>query len=380
MPAIHGLIVVVQIHFYIFNSMYLRLFLLVLLVDTLSSCTHSVSKFYPEIIPQKSDVTFSILPNASNELNIVYLGAGNLVLERNGEAIITDPFFSNQKLLKLLGNVKTKPLLFSTWKTNYEYFLSPAVVKAGLVSHTHYDHAMDLPLLLEKRYFTNMNTLYGNDYLPKILKNFDNEGTRLATLTDDQIFDPTSQSDASYKWISVTPRIRFLPILSNHAPHTKKKLYMDKPLNAEYFEEHLIYSNSKTKAFKWSTGSTYSFLVDFMDTDTLRVFIQTSASQYPYGFPPEAELIRKKVDLAILCYASAPNVEMYPNKLLEKILPKKIMLVHWEDFFRTPKSFHDQRLVRRTKPKKVRERIDKLGRPKNDFIMPKPGTRIKIKY
>ena len=360
--------------------MFLRFVFFLLSVALLGSCTHSISKFYPEIIPKKSDVTLSVESDARKEVNVIYLGAGNLVLEQNGEAIITDPFFSNQKLLKLLGKVKTKSLLYSTWKTNYEYFLSPAVVKAGLVSHTHYDHAMDLPLLLEKRYFTNMNTLYGNDYLPKILQNFDNEGSRLVAMSDDQVYDPTAQADASYKWISVTPRSRFLPILSNHAPHTKKKLYMDKPLNAEYFDEHLIYSNSKTKAFKWSTGSTYSFLVDFIDTDTLRVFIQTSASQYPYGFPPEAELKKKKVDLAILCYASAPNVEMYPNKIVERIQPKKIMLVHWEDFFRTPKSFHDQRLVRRTKPKKVRERIDALGRPKNDYIMPKPGTRVKIKY
>lgn len=369
-----------QIHFYIFISMSVRYCLLAVLIFTLNACTHSISKFYPEIIPKKSDVTFPIVPDGDQEINIVYLGAGNLVLEHNGEAIITDPFFSNQRLLKLLGRINTKPQLYATWKTNYEYFLSPAVVKAGLVSHTHYDHAMDLPILLEKKYFTNMNVVYGNSYLPKILENFDNEGANLVALTNKQVFDPTDSPDDSYEWISVTPRIRFLPILSNHAPHTKKKLYMDKPLDAAYFDEHLIYSNSKTKAFKWSTGSTYSFLVDFITTDTLRVFIQTSASLHPYGFPPETELMNKKVDLAILCYASAPNVDNYPNALIEAIQPKKLMWVHWEDFFRTPKSFDDQRLVRSTKPRKVRERIDRLGKPNSYFIMPKPGTRIKVKY
>ncbi|HEY5692707.1 MAG TPA: hypothetical protein VIS49_14725 [Cyclobacteriaceae bacterium] len=357
-----------------------RLFIVIVPLIALSGCTHSLSKFYPEIIPKNSETILSVSGQSNHQVNLVYLGAGNMVLEQNGEAIITDPFFSNQKLLKLLGKVKSNTQLFSTWKTNYQYFLSPSVVRAALVSHTHYDHTMDLPLLLEDRYFTNLKVVYGNSYLPQILQNFNKQGVNLSELSKNQVYDPTGGSGKDYQWISVTPRIRFLPILSNHAPHTKKKLYMDKSLDAEYFDEHLIYSNSKTKAFKWSTGDTYSFLVDFIDTDTLRVFIQTSASQHPFGFPPSYEIKKKKVDVAILCYASALNVDNYPNALINFVKPKKLVFVHWEDFFRAPESFHDQRLVRRTNPKKVREQIDKLGKTNDYFMMPKPGTRIKIKY
>ncbi len=279
----------------------------------------------------------------------------------------------------MLGRIQTSQTRYNTWRTNFEYFLSPSVVQAGLVSHTHYDHTMDLPLLLEKRYFNNLNVVYGNGYLPKIMEHFANEWVRLASLNNDQVYDPTI-NDEVYKWISVNPRIRFMPVLSNHAPHTKKKLYMNKPLDETYFDEHLIYSNSKTKARKWSTGDTYSFLVDFIDGDTLRVFIQTSASKHPFGFPPREELKKKKVDLAILCYASALNVNDYPNALLDFIRPQKLILVHWEDFFRTPRSFDDQRLVRRTNPKKMRDQVNKLGKPVDYFLMPKPGTRIKVKY
>lgn len=360
--------------------MLIRLNLALVLLIGLNSCSHSITKFYPEIVPKKSDVVLPIQSNTHHEVNVVYLGCGNLVFEQNGEALITDPFFSNQKLLKLLGKVQTKPLRYGTWKTNYEYFLSPSVVQGGLISHTHYDHAMDLPLLLEDRYFTNLKTIYGNTYFPTIMQNFNDEGVRLATLSNEQVYDPTVKADKSYEWISISPHIRFLPILSNHAPHSGKKLFMDKPLKAEYFDQHLIYSNSKTKAFKWSTGDTFSFLVDFIDTDTLRVFIQTSASQHPFGYPPREELTKKKVDLAVLCYASALNVDQYPNALIDYIQPGKLMWVHWEDFFRTAKSFNDQRLVRGTNPKKVRKRIDQMGKPKDFFLMPKPGTRIKVKY
>ena len=346
---------------------------------TLGACTHSLSKFYPEITPRKSEATLTVHPGAKNELDIVYLGAGNLVLGHNGEAILTDPFFSNQKVLRLLGKIKSSRSLYNTWKTNFEYFMSPSEVRAALVSHTHYDHAMDLPLLLEGHYFTNLETVYGNSYLPRIMHNFEKEGVGLVAVSKGQVYDPTS-NDQSYQWISLTSNIRALPVLSNHAPHTKRKLFMDKPLDEQYFDEHLLYSNSKTKAFKWPAGETYSFLIDFLGADTLRVFLQTTASQYPYGFPPAEELKKKRVDLAIVCYASAPNVDGYPNKLVEFIQPEKLMLVHWEDFFRSPKSFHDQRLVRGTRPKKVRQRIDLLGKPRDYFIMPLPGTRIKVKY
>ncbi len=349
-------------------------------IAILSSCTHYVTKFYPEIIPEKSEAVFPVAPTGKHKVNIVYLGCGNLVLEQNGEAILTDPFLSNQKLLKLLGRIKSHPIKYNTWKTNFEYFLSPAVVNTGLVSHTHYDHMMDLPMMLEDRYFLNLKAVYGNAYFPKMMKHFANEGTSMVDLKDSQVFNPTVPSDQSFDWIEVSKRIRFLPILSSHAPHTKKKLYMDKPLDEDHFDENLIYSNSKTKALKWTTGDTYSFLIDFVDTDTLRVFVQTSASLYPDGFPPQSELDKKNVDLAIICYASGMNVKDYPKALVNHIQPKKLMLVHWEDFFRTPKSFNDQRLVRRTNPRKFRKRIDELGKANDYFIMPKPGTKVVVNY
>ncbi|MCB0489708.1 MAG: MBL fold metallo-hydrolase [Cyclobacteriaceae bacterium] len=345
-----------------------------------TACTHSISKFYPEIVPAKSDVPLVVNSGGKSQMNLVYLGCGNMILEHDGEAIMTDPFFSNQKLLKLLGKIKSNPTRYNTWKTNLEYFLSPSVVNAALVSHTHYDHAMDLPLMLEDRYFNSMRQVYGNSYLPKMMQHFSEEGSEIHGLSGSQVYDPTMANDQNYEWISTSSHIRFLSIHSNHAPHTKKKLYMDKPLDENYFEENLIYSNSKTKAFKWTNGETYSFLVDFIGSDTLRVFIQTSASQYPNGFPPKSELLKKPVDLAIICYASGLNVDNYPKALFDFVQPRKMMLVHWEDFFRTPKSFEDQRLVRRTNPRKMRKQIDALKKKSDYFIMPRPGTRVKITY
>ena len=161
---------------------------------------------------------------------------------------------------------------------------------------------------------------------------------------------------------------------------------MSKPLNEKYFRDNLVWAADKVKAARWTAGTVYSFLIDFIGSDTLRVFIQTSASQHPNGLPPPAELKKKKVDVALICYASAPLVDDYPADLLNYITPDKVIFVHWEDFFRTPRSWNDVKLVRGTKPKKVKKRMEAVKltkaqiKSKEYFTMPKPGTYIHIKY
>src|SRR5271154_7129531 len=56
-----------------------------------SACTHRVSKFYPEFIPKKFEATLTLKPTGTQTLNILYLGCGNLILEKDDEAILTDP-------------------------------------------------------------------------------------------------------------------------------------------------------------------------------------------------------------------------------------------------------------------------------------------------
>lgn len=327
------------------------------------SCAKKVSKFYPEIIPRSSNVMLPV-GKGKHTVNLTYLGAGNMILEQDGDAIVTDPFFSNQRFTKMLGKVQTKPVLFDVWKSRVQASTSKASVRAGLVSHTHYDHVMDLPTLVQSHYFPKMEVVYGNSNLPQMMVNFQKEGVQFREVPNE--------------WVSVSPKIRFLAIKSSHAPHTKRKLYMSKPLDAQYFKENLIWPNDKIKTKKWTVGTTYSFLVDFIEGDTVRFFIQTSASQYPDGRPPKEELAKKKVDVAVLCYASTMNVTDYPRAIVKDIDPSKLVIVHWEDFFREPRADDDVMLVRKTNPKKARKRFDELGKKKDFFMMPKPGTKIQI--
>lgn len=337
--------------------------LFVTLLALSSSCAQKVSKFYPEIIPRGSKATLALNKDGKHSVNLTYLGSGNMIIEQDGDAIMTDPFFSNQKLLKVFGKVKTKPVLYELWKGRVQQQASRGMVRAGLVSHTHYDHVMDLPTLLQAHYFNKLEVVYGNSYLPQMMVNFQKEGV------------PVKEFPSG--WVTVTPNIRFLAIESMHAPQGRK-LRMNKPLDAEYFKENLIWPDAKLKTSKWTTGKTYSYLVDFIQGDTIRMFIQTSASQFPAGRPPKEELQKKKVDVAVLCYASTTNVNDYPKAIVSELNPSKLVLVHWEDFFREPRSEDDVMMVRKTNPKEARKRFDALGKKKDFFMMPKPGTKIQI--
>ena len=72
------------------------------------------------------------------------------------------------------------------------------------------------------------------------------------------------------------------------------------------------------------------------------------------------------------------NVKDYPKAITKDLNPSKLVIVHWEDFFREPRTDDDVKLVRRTNPKKTRKRFDELGKKKDFFMMPKPGTKIQI--
>lgn len=343
-------------------------------------CTHRVSRFYPEIMNKKMIVSLPMKANQKDKLSITYFGCGNMLFEMGGESIMTDPFFSNQGVMKMIGKIRTKPDLYALWKGRLEQQAGRSTVRAVLVSHSHYDHMMDLPTLLHDHYFPKLEAVYGNENVPSILANFSKEGPRFEELTEDRAFNPNVPRDSTWQWIAISPHMRFLPIQTDHAPHTKRKLFMNKKLKPEYFKDNLVWPGDKTKPMKWTTGTSYAFLIDFIGADTLRVFVQTSASHYPNGLPPKALMDKRKVDLAIMCYASAPNVGNYPKGWVDWMEPKKLMLVHWEDFFREAKSDDDVKLVRATKPRKVRQRIDALGKKADFFIMPKPGTRVDVGF
>jgi hypothetical protein len=149
-----------------------------------------------------------------------------------------------------------------------------------------------------------------------------------------------------------------------------------------YFKNYTK-SNQITKRKQWKEGCTYAYLIDFLEGQHVayRLYIQTSASDYPMGRPPKRLLDQRGVDAAFLCVASSNYVKRkYPKKILEDLQAKKIVWIHWEDFFGPALEFNDARMVRLTNFRGLARRLRKAGFPatSENHVMPRPGTLITI--
>ena len=277
-------------------------------------------------------MTDHILP--LNQLYVQFTGAGGVYMATPSVAIMADPFFSNPGLgdLVLLKDLQPDVAVIDQW-------LPPTENVAGIiVGHGHYDHLMDVPDILSR--------------LPATAKLFASQTANhmlAASVSPARRVDlnPTMASATKRgEWLQVNPRMRILPIESEHSPHVAGVV----------FANALLTEDSATlpgDALDWQSGTTLSYVIDFLASADVkadsvqsdrvvnndvrvqyRVFFQSSSSGYPLGAPPEwLSDDGVPVDLAVLCMANFDSVDNYPGGVLTQLKPKNILLTHWEAFW-----------------------------------------------
>lgn len=350
-------------------------YLYLTVVFFLSSCAKSVQKVLDhrkvtEVIPVDKKIIypedFSIdMPNKpESQLDITYLGCGGIFLTHQDEAILFDPFFSNKGFLSLpFKKIKVSSSDIDFGLTKIQNL---AATKAVFNSHSHYDHLFDTPFILKNR-LSDQVDFHGSPSAKIMISPVINHKNQLKVITPGN-------------WIKVSNYIRVMPILSAHAPHIRigfpVKLYRGEGKVINRYDE----PTSKTKAGKWKEGQTYSFWIDIRKDDetTFRIFLQSSASDSPIGFPIETVLAEKSIDLAILGAASFAYTKKkdYPWTLLKKLQPQELIICHWEDFFR-PYQEYPKKFVRLTNFKKF---LPQLHQQYPDFYLPEPGVKMKVTY
>ncbi len=363
----------------------LRNIVFVCFVLLLSSCAHRAQKWIKKkIIPDTSFYRIALNKKVANDsISVLYTGCGGLVIIKGEEALMTDPYYTGHQPWNLLSQKLDKKNTDSVVK-RIKQIGDPKDIKTVMISHAHYDHLQDLPYLLEHKLLADTVNIIADQTAQCVLNTFTNTVKNIIS-SDTCAYDQIPKPPMPVKWIQVSPHIRVLVIEADHAPHYHK-IHLMRGKNCRKPIQH---PEDRSSIFRWREGRTFSFLVDVMDeqnkTTLLRMFIQSSSCKPPYGFPPAAVINEKAVDVAFLCVASSDYVKPYPKDILELLRPEKIVLIHWEDFFR---NFYQkkQKTVRATKMRRFMRHLRQQYKVRTTeeltkwFIMPKPGTEVKLKY
>lgn len=258
------------------------------------------------------------LPPADQSLVVQFLGAGGVYLRQGDQALLGDPFFSNPPLSHWIFG---RPLQVKA--DVIDAHLPPMNgVQGILVGHGHFDHALDVPYIAGK--LPDSVRVYGSETIPNLFAAI-LPATRLVDLTPHM-----SAAGEGGQWVYLSPRLRILPIQSQHSPHVGDVVFASDRIT------HPL-SRAPAAMFDWQAGTNLTFVIDFLDAAQqvkFRVFYQSSASPDTVGFPPDWLLADNiPVDLALLCAANYNHVDGYPEGILKALQPRQVMLIHWERFW-----------------------------------------------
>ena len=121
----------------------------------LMACAKPISRFPSNQIIPRSPQHHLAINHQGSPIKMLYMGCGHLIIEYNGEMIITDPYFSIQPF-SLTKKIKTNLTDFEKYKvTLAQHSVDLTKTKSVWLAHTHYDHMMDIPLLLSQNKLTN---------------------------------------------------------------------------------------------------------------------------------------------------------------------------------------------------------------------------------
>ena len=77
-------------------------------------------------------------------MELTYLGTNTLLLTKSGSSLLIDPLFSRPGLLDLLGKIRPDPQAVKAGLARIDH------LDAVLLTHTHYDHALDATEVLQQ--------------------------------------------------------------------------------------------------------------------------------------------------------------------------------------------------------------------------------------
>ena len=263
---------------------------------------------------------FAFAQAQPTQTEIRYYGTGCFTVQRGENVLLTDPF---------IGNPSATKVLFGKIRTDTAYvklYMNPAAlrkVKLVVAAHSHYDHLMDLPYL--SRIIPGSTPIVCNKTGKHLLSFY--EMKQPSVEANDGMGTETTIGTWHY---SADSTMRTMAFESMHPPQTAGINFWNKRYAQDLVAEPSIVSD-------WQGGQTLSFLVDWLEDSVVayRMFFLSSMAKTPYGLFPKKLLEEHGVDDLFIGASGSAEYSSFPGPVVDLCKPKRILLIHWENFFRS---------------------------------------------
>jgi hypothetical protein len=315
-----------------------------------------------------------------DQVAVTYLGISGILVEHDGHALLTAPFFSNPPLMDWRPGVLRwligRPIAPDT--AVIERLLPRSADRASviLVGHGHYDHLLDIPYIATHR--TKSAIIFGGPSIRHMLMGdamLRSRPERLVPIPADSAGD--SKHDGAW-YYSPDSAFRFMALIADHAPTVKIEGW---PYTFAAGKVSRDLDTLPKMADDWKLGEPYAFLIDVLSErprhTIFRIYFEDAPSQPPLGFPSARLLAAGTVDLAVLCAATSSYVKAAPDSLLKVLKPSGVMVTHWESFFRP--ATRPPRLSRATDMHLFVRSLRRSLQPRAGWVMPLPRQTVRFR-
>jgi L-ascorbate metabolism protein UlaG (beta-lactamase superfamily) len=232
----------------------------------------------------------------TRDVHVTWLGTAGFAIEHGGHVVLIDPYLTRASLARCV---------FAPLRSEAE--LARRLVPradAIVLSHTHFDHALDTPLIAREtgaRVFGSRSAVHlcRSHGLPK---------AQLECVEPDSGTAPCEAEVGPF-------RLRFWP--GAHSALLFKRV----PFPGEIADCTDV--PMRTEAYR--CGAVFSTEIEIGGR---RLFHVGSAELVERGWRVGP------VDLALACVAGWTSTERYPERLVAALSPGAVLLHHWDNFFR----------------------------------------------
>jgi L-ascorbate metabolism protein UlaG (beta-lactamase superfamily) len=246
-----------------------------------------------------SNLAFGLAPN-ERTLSVKWTSVAGVLVSDGVTDLGFDLLFTKPNLKHWFFNAQFLPNVELLEKKVKEYEIKK--LEGLFVSHTHCDHAIDLP------WFSAQFSapLYGSISMQRIANAYSKITNRAVIVKDMRAKEPIIIGDFK---ITAFPRTH-APILQSLGWH---------------FLEGDVPENTNLNFYDYATGDTWSYLVEHPKGN---IYIDQ-------GGQPNDDILNAlpKIDMAVLGTANKKSLEHWVNGYGKKMNPKIAMPVHYDWFF-----------------------------------------------